>query len=436
MPRSSNKIGFWASTSLVVGNMTGSGIFLVPAAIAFFGGISFFGWLMTTTGAIFLALVFARLSKIVSTAGGPYAYTRESLGNFPGFLVTWGYWISIWCGNAAIAVASVGYLSYLFPVLKDNRIASAVLSIAAIWFFTLINTRNIKSVGLVQLITTIIKILPLILLGSLGFLYFNPEHFSPLNISGLSNLEAISSSAALTLWAFLGLESATIPSDQVHQPKKTIPRATMAGIVIAALLYISSNAAIMGIIDPKVLQYSAAPFADAAEIAWGSMAARLIAVGAVISCYGALNGWILMQGQLPMAAARDRLFPKAFMKTSKTGIPIAGLLIASTLASVLVFMNFTKGLIPMFSFIIMLSTLTCLLPYLFSSVSELFLYFRGKIAYTRRRLIASILISTPAFIYSLWAIAGLGLEIIGWGALLLVLGIPFYFVAKKVGSKN
>lgn len=173
------KIGFLLSTSLVVGNMTGSGIFLLPAALALYGGISVFGWLFTLVGTLFLALVFSRLSRLMTKAGGPFTYSREGFGDLAGFLVAWGYWISIWSGNAAIAVAGVGYLSFFIPALKENQMLSAILAVGAIWLFTFINTKNIKKVGLVQLITTIIKILPLLLLGTFGFLYFNKAHFSP-----------------------------------------------------------------------------------------------------------------------------------------------------------------------------------------------------------------------------------------------------------------
>ena len=172
-------IGFWLSTSLVVGNMTGSGIFLLPAALALYGGISVFGWIFTVAGTILLALVFSRLSRLITKAGGPYTYSREGFGDFAGFLVAWGYWLSIWTGNAAIAVAGVGYLSVFIPSLKENQIISALVAVGAIWLFTYINTKNIKKVGVVQLITTIIKVLPLLLLGSLGFLYFNTAHFKP-----------------------------------------------------------------------------------------------------------------------------------------------------------------------------------------------------------------------------------------------------------------
>ncbi|MEA3479772.1 MAG: amino acid permease [Bacteroidota bacterium] len=429
-------IGFWLSASLVVGNMTGSGIFLLPAALALFGGISVFGWIFTVAGTILLALVFSRLSRLITKAGGPYTYSREGFGDFAGFLVAWGYWLSIWTGNAAIAVAGVGYLSVFIPSLKENPLLSALVAVGTIWLFTYINTKNIKKVGVVQLITTIIKVLPLLLLGSFGFLYFNSAHFKPFNLSELSNFDAITATAALALWAFLGLESATIPSDKIRNPTKTVPRATIAGIGITALLYISSTIGVMGIIAPGDLQQSAAPFADAAHLAWGNWAYVLVAAGAAIACFGALNGWILLQGQLPMAAARDKLFPPSFKKVNKKGIPIIGLLIASVLASLLVSFNYTRGLVKMFSFIIMLSTLSCLLPYLFSSLSEIALYLKKKKSFNKRRLVIASLISIPAFLYSVWAITGLEYEVLFWGTILLLSGIPFYAYIKFRGRKS
>jgi len=431
-----NKLGFWLSTSLVVGNMTGSGIFLLPAALAVYGGISIFGWVFTTIGILFLALVFSRLSKLITKAGGPYTYTREGFGDFTGFLVVWGYWVSIWCGNAAIAVAGVSYLSIFFPSLKENNLLSGLVAISAIWIFTFINTRSIRIVGKVQLITTILKILPLLLFSTFGYLYFNIDHFMPLNLSDGSNFNAITASAALALWAFLGLESTTIPSDKVINPTKTISRATIAGTIITALIYISSTVAIMGIINPADLQNSAAPFADAAQMVWGSWASYIVAFGATISCFGALNGWILLQGQLPMSAAKDNLFPAGFKKVSEKGIPLMGIFISSVLASVLVSMNYSKGLVRMFSFIIMLSTLTCLVPYLLSSLVEITLYLRKKKNFNKKQFHIAIFISVPAFLYSLWAISGLGYVIIFWGIILLIAGIPIFVFIKLSGRRK
>ena len=422
----SDKIGFWSASSLEVGNMIGSGIFLLPATLAAFGGISLLGWLFTTVGVIFLALVFARLSRIIKNPGGPYTYSKEGFGSFTGFLVAWGYWVSIWCGNAAIAVAGTGYLSSLIPWLSKYKVNSAIVAVLIIWVFTYINTRRIKSIAFVQVLTTVLKVIPIILMGTFGFLYFNADHFTPFNLSALSTSKAITVTAALTLWAFLGLESATIPSDKIKNPGKTIPRATIAGTLFAALIFIASTSAVMGIIDPVSLESSSAPFADAAKIIWGDWASYLMAASASIACFGALNGWILLQGQIPRAASLDNLFPRSFSKISNTGAPITGLIVSSILATLLVSINYTRGLVGMFEFILMLAILTVLLPYVFTSLSEPMIYIRKKREFSRSNFIKSLIIGIPAFLYSLWAVVGLGLEIILWGSALLAAGIPIY----------
>jgi APA family basic amino acid/polyamine antiporter len=156
----------------------------------------------------------------------------------------------------------------------------------------------------------------------------------------------------------------------------------------------------------------------------------VVAIGAIISCFGALNGWILLQGQLPMAAAMDKLFPVGFKKVSKKGIPFLGLFISSTLASILVSMNYTKGLVQMFSFFIMLATLTCLIPYLISSLVEVMLYLKNKRQFHRRQLHGAYLVSIPAFVYSLWAITGLGYKLIFWGVILLLAGVPVFLILR------
>lgn len=411
--------------------MIGSGIFLLPAALAFYGGISIFGWIFTTAGAIFLALVFARLSRIIKDPGGPYSYTRESSGRFAGFLVAWGYWVSIWCGNAAIAVAGTGYLGAIIPAIGGNKILSAVISIAAIWIFTLINTRRLKSIAKVQIVATLVKVLPLLVMGTIGFLYFNPDNFEPMNLSGLSDIKAVTACAALTLWAFLGLESATIPSDRVKRPERNIPLSTIAGTLFSALIFIAATMAVMGIIKPSILALSESPFSDAAAKVWGDSASIIFALAAVVSCYGALNGWILLQGQIPLAASNDKLFPAAFSRLNKIGAPIFGVIFSSILATVLVSINYTRGLIGMFSFIIRLSTLTVLLPYVLSAISELLIYIRGKRKANKRKLMAAIITGIPAFLYSLWAVMGLGFEVIAWGVILLTAGIPVFLLVTR-----
>jgi len=419
------KLGLWTTTSLVVGNMIGSGVFLLPASLAVYGGISIFGWLFTAAGAMILAYVFASLSRIVSGSGGPYIYTRIGFGDLPGFLVAWGYWLSLLAGNAAIAVAFVGYAGVFWPPLSSIPLLSAVGSIAAIWLLTWVNTRGVREAGIVQLVTTLLKILPLILVGLFGLFYFDFSHFTPLNPSGQSNLSAFSATAALTLWAFLGLESATIPAEEVRDPDRTIPRATLFGTGFTALVYIVSTVAVMGLIPASELAQSTAPFAQAANQLWGSWAGYFVAAGAAISCLGALNGWILLQGQIPLAAARDNLFPKRFSLLSKRHTPVFGLVVSSFFITVLLGLNHTRGLVELFTFTILLGTLTVLIPYVFCTMAYLMILLR-KPASERGKLLKPAVLGGLGFIYSLWAIAGAGREVVYWGLLLLLAGIPVY----------
>ncbi len=422
MSDKSKQIGLWTATSLVVGNMIASGLFMLPATLGIYGGISLIGWLISGAGAICLALVYSWLSKLQPLAtGGPYAYTREGMGNFAAFLVAWGYWISVWCTNAAITVAFVSYLSAFIPALGSNPILSVGTGLAAIWFLTWINTKGIREAGIVQVITTVLKIAPLLVITIGGLFYLNMDHFIPFNVSSQSNLSAITSTTTLTLFAFLGLECATIPSGNVKNPEKTISRATIIGTVLTTFIYIASTVAVMGLIPPSLLHESQAPFADAAASIWGEEARYLVAGGAVIATFGALNGWILVQGQMPMAAARNHLFPHVFAKENKNGTPALGIMISSVLVSLLTMMNFSNSLADTYKFAILIGTLTCLVAYLFSIVAFFIMDSRQPGIRWGKMVVASL-----AFIYSMWAVIGSGEEIVYWGFILLMAGLPFY----------
>lgn len=416
-------LGFWTSTSLVAGNMIGSGIFLLPAALAAFGGISIVGWLFTTAGSLLLAIVFMQLSRAYPKIGGPYAFAREAFGDFAGFIVAYGYWLSILCGNAAIAIASVSYLSIIFPVLGTASHLDVLAALALLWGLTWINLLGVRVSGRVQLVTTILKVLPLIAIALLGFVHFDPDHFTPLNVSDRSSLGAITATAALTLWAFLGLESATVPADNIKDPKRTIPRATLAGTSVAALIYILSTVSVMGILSPADLAQSNAPFADAAARLFGSAAGYVVAGAGAIACIGALNGWILLQGQMPRAAALDNLFPRRFRALSKTGAPFQGTIISSVCISMLLMMNYMEGFVAKFTFVILLSTLATLVPYLVSTLAQLKFVLQAT---DRSSLVGLGMIATLAFLYSAWAVVGLGTATILWGTALIATGVPVF----------
>lgn len=423
------KLGFWMATALVVGNMIGSGIFLLPSSLGSYGAISIVGWLCTSVGAVCLALVFAKLSSWMPKAGGPYAYTRLGFGDFMGFWIAWGYWIAAWAGNAAIAVACISYLKVFFPILDSSTWISGVAAIALIWFFTWINCRGIREAGITQLITTIVKIVPLVAIATLGLFWIHGSNFVPFNPSGKPVFSAASSVAALTLWSFIGLESATIPAANVVNPKKNIPRATIIGTVVTALVYIFSTVAVIGILPRETLSNSAAPFAEAARVIWGDWAYYAVAFGAVVSSAGALSGWIMLQGQVPMAAAMDNLFPKEFARISDRGVPAFGIILSSALITVLMVLNYsgTKTLIDIFNFVILLATLTTLVPYAFCAIAEFLIFLRTPAQLGGwQRFRGSGVIAAIAFLYSVWAIYGSGAETVLYGFILLLSGIPVY----------
>ena len=431
-PAARRKLGLWMCTALVVGNMIGSGIFLLPASLGTFGAVSLVGWAFTSTGAMVLALTFARLARRIPRAGGPYAYTREGFGEFPAFLVAWGYWISICAGNAAIAVAMVGYLGFFWHPLASDPATGAAAALAAIWLLTWVNARGVRDAGAVQVVTTVLKLLPLLAVGIVGLFYLHGRNFTPFNTSGGSTLSAVSATATLTLWAFLGLESATIPATEVAQPERTIPRATILGTAVAATVYVLGTVAIMGVIPATSLATSTAPFADAASAMWGSWAAKAIAAGAAISCFGALNGWILLQGQLPHAAAKDGVLPAVFGRMSNRGTPTAGLVISSLLVTLIVGTNYTKGLVAEFTFIILLATLTTLVPYVFSSLALVAMIFRGHVSARTPAARNGIALGLLAFLYSVWAIVGSGADTVLWGCVLLLAGVPlFWWLSRR-----
>lgn len=426
----SGTLGLGACTALVVGNMIGSGIFLLPASLAAFGPISLAGWVVTSIGALILAVIFGRLSRIVSKTGGPYAYTQAGFGEFAGFIIAWGYWIALWTGNAAVSVALAGYVGFLIPAIGNSEAYSLAVALIAIWTLTLVNVRGVQEAGFVQIVTTVLKLVPLVLIGTLGFLWVDAANFSPWNVSGQSDLAAISGAAALTLWAYLGLESATVPSGNVIEPEKTIPRATIIGVLIAAAVYIAVTTVAIGVVPPEALALSSAPLADAAREMWGVAGGILIAIGAVISTFGTLNGFTLLCGQVPYGAALDHIFPDRMGQLSRYGTPANALIFSNLLASILVTMNFAKGLVGAFNTIILLAVMSSLLPYALCSLAELMILARGGRTLKGPALAKVAILGALGFLYSLWALYGAGAETVFLGFLLVLAGIPIHVWLK------
>ena len=435
MKAKSQKIGLLTATSLVVGNMIGVGIFVLPAVLSNYGSISLLGWVFTATGALILAKIFSNFSKIiVSKSGGPYVYSKAGFGDFVGFLVAWGYWIACWVGNGAIAIAIIGAASFFIPELATNSVLSVSLGLALIWIFTWINSRGIKESGRIQLITTIIKILPLLFIIVFGLFFFKLENFPSFNLTGESNFSTLSAVATLTLYAFLGIECATIPAGNIENPEKTIPRATMLGTIITTALYILGTVVLFGILPLDILQNSPAPFAEAAKIMGGDYGGYFVAIGVLISGIGVLNGWILITGQISMATAKDDLFPDFLKKENKKGAPVNGFIVGGILSSMVMLMNFSEGLVEQFEFIVQLTVLVALMPYLFTAASYALIVIEKKLH--AKSWVKTFVLATLGFSYSVWAIYGSGAETVYYGFLLLLLGIPVYIYMKWIKNKE
>lgn len=418
------KLGLFMLIALVTGNMIGAGIFLLPASLAGIGSIGLLAWIITTCGALLLAATFAKLSRSIPKTGGPYAYTRQAFGDFIGFQTAFNYWVTLWTGISAVCVATIGYLQLFIPALK-NPMLGAISAIALIWGITFINMAGIRKAGALQLVSTVLKLIPLLVVILFGLPFFHWHNLShAFNLTGHSTVHALSMGASLTLWAFIGLEAATVPAGSVDNPRRNIPLATMIGVIIVALVYILSATTIMGMIPLQTLAHTNAPFADAAAIIFGPIGRTIIGIGAIISCVGALNGWTLLQGQISMAMSADGLFPRLFAKKNAKGVPAQGMIFTSLLISILLSLTADRNLIHQFNTIILMSTLASLIPYFYTACAAILLY--KKHCQTMRSLITHLTIAIFAGIYCFWAILGTGHRILTDGAIILLLSVPLY----------
>lgn len=415
-------LGFWAAWALSVGVMIGSGIFSLPAVLAPYGGLAFGGWLIAALGSMLLALTIAGLAASARATGGPYVYARAAFGDSAGFLVAWSHWISYATAIPAIAVAFAGYLPVFFPALTDNPFGQSLSGLALIWALTVVNLRGVQESARVQIVMALVKIAPLVVIIVLGVVSGEAANFPSANPQARDIAPALAATALLTMWAFTGLEAGAVPAGVVKNAEKAIPRAVVAATVFVAGLYIAATAAVMALVPSDELAMSTAPFADAAR-ALGPAGPAFVAAGALAATAGALNGVIFIVGQLPAAAAIDRLAPGAFSRLNRRGAPAPALYLGAALGSALLLANYSRGLVAAFELLLTMSTLTVLLPYLACAAARL-----APAAGARG---AALVAAGLAAGFCVFAIVGAGLETILWGALLLLAGLPVYYLARK-----
>lgn len=417
-------LGFWACFALVAGNIVGAGVFLLPTQLAPYGLNGVYGWLVTISGSLCLAFVLARLAGRIE--GGPYAYTRDAFGEPAAFAVMWSYWISVWTATPSLAIAAISNLSLVFPALGGPVVAPAA-EIALLLLFTLVNVKGARAAGGVQLVGTVLKLIPLAGIVILAAWLFGTGHapepeLAPMPVSAAP----IASTVTLTLFLMLGFESATLPVGKVRDPARTVPRATLAGTAAAGLVYLLACTSVLLLLPASVAANSPSPFGDAAARFLGSGAGAVFAVFAAVSALGALNGWVLCSGEVPLAMARGGAFPAWLGATDKRGTPIRALWISTGIAALLILSNASRSMAGLYAFMILVSTLTALVLYFACAAAALKLR-RG------RALGASgfVVVTLAGLVYALWAFWGSGAEATLWALALVATGLPVWLAMRR-----
>lgn len=427
-----SKIGFWTCTALVVGNVIGIGIFLLPASLAPYGFNALIGWTIVLLGCLTLARVFSHLAHALPQADGPYGYVRSTLGEVPAYLALWAYWVSLWLTNAALATGAVGYLTAVFP--QVGAIRPDVLALGLLWTFVFVNLSGLRAGGGVQIVTTALKLLPMLAIALLGgwVLLTSPDSYVAHPPPTPVTLGDVMAASTIALFAMLGIESASVPAARVDNPGRTIPRATMTGTVLTAIIYIIVSTVPLLLIRQNELAEASAPFALLMDRFGGAGAGRWLALFVVISGLGCLNGWTLLIGQLTRTMADNGVLPAALARSNRHGAPALALVVTGVLASAMVWMSYNKSLVDAFTFITRVVTAANLPLYLCCSLALAVLWRRGAAPVAGRKVLLVALAGTA---YVIFAFIGIGREpfllALGLGAA----GLPLYVFMRRLRRK-
>ncbi|MGZ4160837.1 MAG: amino acid permease [Neobacillus sp.] len=458
----SNKLGFWVLTALVVGNMVGSGIFMLPRSLseaASPAGV-IAAWLMTGFGVLMLALVFGNLAiRKPNLTGGPQIYAKEIFKSgsqasiLSGFMSSWGYWIGNLAGNVAIITTFAGYLSTFFPILTSeakwftignftlkvgNGLTFIVCSVL-LWGTHFIILRGMESAGKLNFAATAAKVIGFLVFIIVGLFAFQKSNMLPFMATKLDNaghaiglMKQVNNAAINTLWAFIGVESAVVFASRAKK-QSDVKRATMLGLFIALGIYIGISTLVMGMLDQKTLIHSGKPLIDAIQTVLGPIGGKFLAGIGLISLIGSTIGWVMLSAEVPYQAAKQGLFLPVFLKENKKGLPLFSLLVTIGLGQLFIFSTVSKSISGAFDFVVLIATLAYLVPYLISSVYQLKLVITGETYKGGKSRITDGIIAFLATIYSIWVIiAGTAdIKTFTYGMILLASGLFFYGPIKK-----
>src|SRR5262252_1205473 len=433
--------GLPQAMALIVGSVIGVGIFNLPTSLAFYGPITLISMALTTVGALVLALLFASLSRRLPADGGPYAYARAAFGNRLGFANAWSYWITAWGGNAAIAVGWVLYVEH-FINKGHNKLVSVLLVLVGLWIPALINLSGVKNMGSVQAVTTVVKFAALAFVSVVGLFYIKSANFTPWNISKESTIAAIGGGMAIALFSYIGVETVSVAAGKVRNPDRNIPRATVLGTLAVAVVYLLSLTVVFGIVPSSKLASGSAPYSEAVNAMFGgTWAGNVMAVAVIISGFGALNGWIMISAEMPLAAANDGLFPQRFRRISKNGVPAFGIVISGVLSSVAVAVNYigSEGS-TVFTTLILMTGITAAIPYGFSALAQLKWRWIDHREMQTPRFARDMIVAVLALVFSIlfiWYSRNTGHSFWAYwapyllAAFALLLGIPVYLAQRR-----
>lgn len=412
-------LGPYAALALVVGNMIGSGIYLLPATLAPLGTNALIGWGVTIIGALCLAFVFARLSAILPLAGGPYAYANAAFGPAAGFATAWSYWVLVWAGNGAIAIAVVSALGLVFPVLASGA-PSAAAALAIVWLLVLVNIRGVALAGGVQMVTAALKLLPLagVILLAAWLLLREGSGALASNAPVPLSAGAVANAAALTFWGFLGVESATVPANKVADAARVVPRMTMIGTALTGVAYLGVAAAVALLMPASVTAHSPAPIAEFLGRSLGPGMAAVVALFAAISAFGALNGFILVQGEMPWAMAKGGVFPAWFAAEGRAGTPARAHLVSGALVTAVMLLNYSGSTGQLFQDVATISLAAGMIAYLACALAAC------RLLPGDRVLVVAAIVSA---LFVGWMTWGLGWKADLWGCALMAAGLPVYW---------
>ena len=439
MSESAGKLRLGALVALVVGSMIGGGIFSLPqnmAASADVGAV-LIGWVITAVGMLTLAFVFQTLAnRKPDLDGGVYAYAKAGFGDYMGFSSAWGYWISAWLGNVGYFVLLFSTLGYFFPIFGEGNTPAAVIGASVLlWAVHFLVLRGIKEAAFINLVTTVAKVVPLVLFVLIAVFAFKLDIFTA-DIWGLKNpdlgsvMNQVRNMMLVTVWVFIGIEGASIFSARAEK-RSDVGKATVIGFITVLLFLMLVNVLSLGIMtQPELAKLQNPSMAAVLEHVVGHWGAVLISVGLIISLLGALLSWVLLCAEIMFAAAKDHTMPEFLRKENANHVPVNALWLTN--AMVQIFLVITLFSESTYTTLIYLASSMILVPYLWSAAYAVLLCVRGE-TYERagRRRVKDLLVGAVALIYAMWLLYAAGPKYLLLSALLYAPGVFFFAKAKR-----